>query len=124
MPWKLPILSIPASAGIGLRTPHISEMRRDRPSVGWLEVHAENYMGNSAQTEALADLRSTYPLSVHGVGLSLGSMAGTDRNHLDRLKLVCDRFEPGLVSEHLAWSSAQGVYLNDLLPLRYDEAAL
>ncbi|WP_292530614.1 DUF692 family multinuclear iron-containing protein, partial [Mesorhizobium sp.] len=69
-------------------------------------------------------MRRTYPLSVHGVGLSLGSASGVDRDHLERLRKVCVRFEPGLVSEHLAWSVADGAYLNDLLPLRYDEAAL
>jgi len=115
---------IPASAGIGLRSAHIAEMLESRPSAGWLEVHAENYMGASAQVDALAKLRETYPLSVHGVGLSLGSMEGIDRDHLNRLRHVCDRFEPSLVSEHLAWSSAMGKYLNDLLPIRYDEAAL
>ena len=73
---------------------------------------------------ALESLRQTYPLSVHGVGLSLGSAAGLDRDHLERLRQVCERFQPDLVSEHLAWSVADGAYLNDLLPLRYDEAAL
>ena len=69
-------------------------------------------------------LRETYPLSVHGVGLSLGSASGLDRDHLERLRRVCERFQPDLVSEHLAWSVADGAYLNDLLPLRYDEEAL
>jgi len=95
-----------------------------RPTAGWLEVHAENYMGESAQVTALEKLRQTYPVSVHGVGLSLGSAAGLDRDHLARLAKVVSRFEPDLVSEHLAWSVADGAYLNDLLPLRYDEAAL
>ncbi|RWI92746.1 DUF692 domain-containing protein [Mesorhizobium sp.] len=117
-------LAIPASAGIGLRSPHIAEMLTRRPSAGWLEVHAENYMGDGAGVEALERLRQIYPLSVHGVGLSLGSAQGLDRDHLERLRKVCDRFEPDLVSEHLAWSVADGAYLNDLLPLRYDEEAL
>lgn len=117
-------LTIPASAGIGLRSPHISEMLTRRPSAGWLEVHAENYMGDGAAVEALERLRQIYPLSVHGVGLSLGSAQGVDRDHLERLRKVCERFQPDLVSEHLAWSVADGAYLNDLLPLRYDEAAL
>jgi uncharacterized protein (UPF0276 family) len=95
-----------------------------RPTTGWLEVHAENYMGNSAGVDALETLRETYPLSVHGVGLSLGSAGGLDPDHLERLRRVCERFQPDLVSEHLAWSVADGAYLNDLLPLRYDEAAL
>jgi len=117
-------LAIPASAGIGLRSPHIAEMLTRRPSAGWLEVHAENYMGDGAGVEALERLRQIYPLSVHGVGLSLGSAGGLDRDHLERLRRVCERFEPDLVSEHLAWSVADGAYLNDLLPLRYDEEAL
>lgn len=117
-------LAIPATAGIGLRSPHISEMLTRRPSAGWLEVHAENYMGDGAGVEALERLREIYPLSVHGVGLSLGSAQGLDRDHLERLRKVCERFQPDLVSEHLAWSVADGAYLNDLLPLRYDEEAL
>jgi uncharacterized protein len=120
----LPNREVPASAGIGLRTPHIAEMLRRKPAIGWLEVHAENYMGRSAQTDALMALRADYPLSVHGVGLSLGSMSGIDPDHLLRLREVCRRFEPALVSEHLAWSSSEGVYLNDLLPLRYCEESL
>ena len=121
---RMPQLTIPKAAGIGLRTKHIAEMLTRRPSAGWLEVHAENYMGDSLQVSALEKLRQTYPLSVHGVGLSLGSANGIDRDHLARLANVCTRFEPDLVSEHLAWSVADGAYLNDLLPLRYDEAAL
>ncbi|MET3518291.1 MULTISPECIES: MNIO family bufferin maturase [Mesorhizobium] len=117
-------LAIPASAGIGLRSPHITEMLTRRPSAGWLEVHAENYMGEGAGVEALERLREIYPVSVHGVGLSLGSARGLDRDHLERLRKVCERFQPDLVSEHLAWSVADGAYLNDLLPLRYDEDAL
>ena len=119
-----PQLAIPRSAGIGLRSRHIAEMIERRPAAGWLEVHAENYMGDSTQVAALEILRQTYPLSVHGVGLSLGSANGVDRDHLERLRNVCLRFQPDLVSEHLAWSVADGAYLNDLLPLRYDEAAL
>ena len=115
---------VPNAAGIGLRSQHMSEMLSRRPSAGWLEVHAENYMGGSAAVDALERLREIYPLSVHGVGLSLGSASGLDRNHLERLRKVCLRFQPSLVSEHLAWSVADGAYLNDLLPLRYDEQAL
>ncbi|TPN85697.1 DUF692 domain-containing protein [Mesorhizobium sp. CU2] len=124
MPNMFSPLTIPASAGIGLRSPHIAEMLTRRPSAGWLEVHAENYMGDGAGVQALETLRQTYPLSVHGVGLSLGSAQGLDRDHLERLRKICLRFEPDLVSEHLAWSVADGAYLNDLLPLRYDEEAL
>src|SRR5262245_4766630 len=121
---RMPQFTIPKAAGIGLRSQHIAEMLTRRPSAGWLEVHAENYMGHSLQVSALETLRQIYPLSVHGVGLSLGSANGIDREHLARLARVCERFEPDLVSEHLAWSVADGAYLNDLLPLRYDLAAL
>ncbi|MFI0844393.1 DUF692 family multinuclear iron-containing protein [Mesorhizobium sp. IMUNJ 23232] len=119
-----PSLTIPKAAGIGLRSRHIAEMLARRPAAGWLEVHAENYMGESAQVSALEKLRETYALSVHGVGLSLGSAGGLDADHLGRLRKVCQRFQPDLVSEHLAWSVADGAYLNDLLPLRYDDQAL
>ena len=115
---------VPTAAGIGLRSQHIGEMLSRRPSAGWLEVHAENYMGGSAAVDALEKLRETYPLSIHGVGLSLGSASGLDRDHLERMRKLCLRFQPGLVSEHLAWSIADGAYLNDLLPLRYDAQAL
>lgn len=115
---------VPTAAGIGLRSRHLAEMLGRRPSAGWLEVHAENYMGDSPAVEALEVLRETYPLSIHGVGLSLGSASGLDSDHVERLRKVCLRFQPDLVSEHLAWSAADGAYLNDLLPLRYDAAAL
>lgn len=121
---QFPRLPIPHAAGIGLRSRHVAEMLTRKPSAGWLEVHAENYMGGSAGVTALEKLRQTYPLSVHGVGLSLGSAGGIDPAHLERLRMVVERFQPDLVSEHLAWSVADGTYLNDLLPLRYDEAAL
>ncbi|MCA1490603.1 DUF692 domain-containing protein [Ensifer sp. NBAIM29] len=124
MPKTFPTHPVPCAAGIGLRSIHIAEVLARRPSAGWLEVHAENYMGQSAAVDALEKLREVYPLSVHGVGLSLGSASGLDRDHLERLRLVCQRFQPALVSEHLAWSVADGTYLNDLLPLRYDEEAL
>lgn len=115
---------VPNAAGIGLRSQHIGEMLSRRPTAGWLEVHAENYMGGSAAVDALERLRETYPLSIHGVGLSLGSATGLDRQHLERMRKLCLRFQPSLVSEHLAWSVADGAYLNDLLPLRYDQQAL
>jgi len=124
MSRKFPVLSIPASAGIGLRSAHVGQIVSELPAAGWLEVHAENYMGHSQHAETLARLRNHYPISIHGVGLSLGSMNGIDDAHLRRLAIVCERFEPDLVSEHLAWSSSNGKYLNDLLPLRYDENAL
>src|SRR5262252_8077394 len=110
-----------ARAGIGLRAPHIAEVMRTRPTVPWFEVHAENYMGGGPAVRALAQIRQDYPISIHGVGLSLGSADGLDARHLERLKRLVERLEPVLVSEHLAWSMAGGAYLNHLLPLVYTE---
>jgi uncharacterized protein (UPF0276 family) len=106
----------PTGTGIGLRAPHVAAVMATRPAVPWFEVHAENYMADGPAREALR-IREFYPLSLHGVGLSLGSAGGIDRRHLRRLKALVRRFEPVLVSEHLAWSIADGAYLNDLLPL-------
>jgi uncharacterized protein len=124
MPAHAPSPMLPAAAGIGLRFPHIDEVLNRLPPTGWLEIHAENYMTRSAGADSLEKLRMHYPLSIHGVGLSLGSAQGLSIEHLNRLKQVCDRFEPAMVSEHLAWSVSDGVYLNDLLPVPYDEEAL
>jgi uncharacterized protein len=114
----------PVNTGIGLRGPHMAEIMARRPAVGWLEVHAENYMGHGPAFRALERLRPDYPLSLHGVGLSLGSAEGIDDAHLVRLKRLADSLEPFLISEHLSWSEIEGVYLNDLLPLPYTEEVL
>jgi uncharacterized protein (UPF0276 family) len=111
-------------AGIGLRAPHVDQVIASRPAVGFFEVHAENYMRGGAAFAALAAVRRDYPVSVHGVGLSLGSADGIDAGHLERLARLADCIEPLLVSEHLSWSVAGGRYLNDLLPLPYTEEAL
>jgi uncharacterized protein len=112
-------------AGIGLRLAHIEEMLSTRPpSLGLLEVHAENYMSGSPAIVALDDLRRDYALSLHGVGLSLGGAAEPHRTHLARLKALTERLEPDLISEHLAWSVHAGAYFNDLLPLPYTEESL
>jgi uncharacterized protein (UPF0276 family) len=124
MPAKVPGNPLPPNAGIGLRGPHLAQILKQRPSAGWLEVHAENYMNSSPATAALEQIRKNYSLSVHGVGLSLGSAEGIDRRHLKRLKALCDRLQPAMVSEHLAWCVGEGIYLNDLLPLPHDEEAL
>ncbi len=117
--------SIPARAGIGLRAVHHDALLEMRPAVGWLEAHSENYFADGgAQLEYLSRLRELYPLSLHGVGLSLGSVDELDGDHLRRLKRLVDRFEPGLVSEHVCWGSIGGVHLNDLLPLPYSAEAL
>jgi len=116
---------IPARAGVGFKLEHHCEILDHRPDVGWFEVHAENYMeAGGAPHHFLALVREHYPLSVHGVGLSIGIDAPLDRAHLGRLKGVCDRYQPGLVSEHLAWSTHAGIYLSDLLPLPYNRDSL
>lgn len=117
--------SIPVTAGIGLRAQHHDDLLRDRPGIGWLEAHSENYFADGgAQIDYLMRLRESYPLSLHGVGLSLGSTDPLSGEHLWRLKRLVQLSEPGLVSEHLSWGSIGGVYLNDLLPLPYTEEAL
>lgn len=116
---------VPARAGIGLRAEHYAAVLEDRPPVGWLEVHNENYFGAGGKPlDYLERIRAHYPLSLHGVGLSIGSTDPLDRRHLAKLKDLMRRFEPALVSEHLSWSSVGGRYLNDLLPLPYTEEAL
>jgi uncharacterized protein len=112
------------SAGIGLRLPHLAEIAATGPQLGFLEVHAENYMAETAALDRLVELRRDYPVSVHGVALSLGSAEQLDRVHLGRLMALIQRVEPVLVSEHLAWSAIGGNYLNDLLPLPYTEEGL
>ena len=120
----VPALPIPSRGGIGLRFPHHRAMREARPDIAWLEVHPENYMGGGAAPRALETLRADYPLSLHGVGLSLGSADGIDDAHLDRLAAAVERFAPALVSEHLAFSVADDVFLADLLPLPLTEESL
>ena len=112
-------------AGIGLRHPHRAEIERRLPPVALLEVHTENCFGaGGAQLAALERLRARYPLSLHGVGLSLGSTDALDQRHLAAVERLVRRFEPALVSEHLSWSSIDGRYANDLLPLPHTRAAL
>lgn len=113
-----------ARAGIGLRAPHVGELLATRPAVPWLEVHPENYMMGGAALASLETARRDYPISFHGVGLSLGSADEIDRRHLERLKTLVDRIEPCLVSEHLSWSTSGGAYLNHLLPLPYTDETL
>jgi len=117
--------AIPARAGIGLRAQHYRDVLEQRPAIGWFEVHSENYFGDGgAPLYYLEQIRARYPLSLHGVGLSLGSADDPNRTHLQKLRALIGRFEPALVSEHLCWSSISGRYLNDLLPLPYTEEAL
>jgi uncharacterized protein (UPF0276 family) len=116
--------AIPAKAGIGLRFAHHREVIESNPPIPWFEVHSENYMGGGPTPGILEQVRRQYPISLHGVGLSLGSSDPLSKDHLARIRALIDRFEPGLVSEHLAWSSVDGIYLGDLLPLPMTEEAL
>ncbi len=116
---------IPAVAGIGLRSAHHEAIVRERPAVGWLEVHTENYFHDGGpHLAALERARELYPLSLHGVGMGLGSADPLDRSHLARVARAIARFEPALVSEHACWGSQAGEHFNDLLPLPYTEEAV
>lgn len=116
---------LPPLAGIGYKAQHFAELRAEPGPVKWLEIHAENYMSDGgrplAQLRALAE---TFPISVHGVGLSIGGAAPLDTDHIARLKHLCDWLNPASFSEHLAWSTHGDAYLNDLLPLPYTETTL
>ena len=116
---------LPSTPGVGYKPQHFSSILEDAGSVGWLEVHAENYMGDGGRPLAqLRALRERFPLSVHGVGLSIGGERPLDTDHLARLKRLCDAVDPQSFSEHLAWSTHDTGFLNDLLPLPYTEATL
>lgn len=116
---------IPAQAGIGLRSRHLPDFMGGDPDAAWLEVHTENYLvAGGPRMRALEAIRPHYPVSLHGVGLSLGSVEPPDQQHLSRIRSLADRVQPGLVSEHIAWSISDGRFYNDLLPLPYTEEAL
>ena len=114
----------PNRAGVGLRLPHIAVVVATQPPAGWLEIHPENFLANPHATELLIEVSHHYPLSVHTVGVSIGSVHGIDRKHLKRVRALVDTVDPFLVSGHLAWSTHEGEYLNDLLPLPYDDEVL
>jgi uncharacterized protein (UPF0276 family) len=117
--------AIPVDAGIGLRSPHMEALLQTRPAVGWLEVHAENFFGDAGvPLHYLMKAREHYPVSLHGVGLSLGSADPLSQPHLHQLRALIEQVHPGLVSEHLSWGSVSGIHFNDLLPLPYTEEAL
>ena len=124
LPPHGPAGPISASAGIGLRFPHHESVLAEKPPVTWLEVHPENYMGGGKPIAYLDRIRRDYPISLHGVGLSLGSADGLDAAHLNRLRRLADRIEPSLVSEHLSWSAIDGVHFPELLPLPLTEEGL
>jgi uncharacterized protein len=110
--------------GVGLRLPHLAEVAAGAPAAAWLEAHPENFLANPYARELLLDVRSRHPIALHTVGLSVGSVDGVDRPHLRRLQRLVEDIDPVLVSGHLAWSTHRGTYLNDLLPLPYNEEAL
>jgi uncharacterized protein (UPF0276 family) len=113
------------AAGIGWRSPHYRALLEERPTVGFLEVHSENFFGQGGQPHYFLErARDLYPLSLHGVGLSLGSSDEINESHLEALDRLIRRYQPFLVSEHLCWSSIGGRYMNELLPLPYTEEAL
>ncbi|WP_411838847.1 DUF692 domain-containing protein [Paracoccus sp. ME4] len=117
--------TLPARAGLGFKPQHFDAIRQDPHPPAFLEVHAENYMGAGGLPHAqLTALRQDFPVSIHGVGLSIGGTGPLDDAHLARLRLLCDRYQPESFSEHLAWSSHGTEYLNDLLPLPYTSGTL
>ncbi|MGF6396355.1 uncharacterized protein (UPF0276 family) [Pseudomonas frederiksbergensis] len=121
-----PILSgLPPRSGLGLKTEHFREVLGTQPDIGFFEVHAENYMvAGGPFHHFLGLIREQYPLSLHGVGLSIGAEGPLDLQHLQRLATLIERYQPQSISEHLAWSSHGPVFLNDLLPLAYDAPTL
>jgi uncharacterized protein (UPF0276 family) len=116
---------LPNLPGVGYKPQHFAAIMANAAPVGWLEIHAENYMGDGGRPLAqLRHLASRFPISVHGVGLSIGGEEPLDADHLARLKTLCDWLQPASFSEHLAWSTHDGAFLNDLLPLPYTAATL
>jgi len=116
---------IPTRAGVGLKPVHYAEILESKPLMGWFEVHPENYMGEGGSPHKYLDaIRRDYALSLHGVGMSLGGVDPLDGDHLARFKSLVDRYEPGLVSEHLAWATHDGDFMNDLFPLPLTQEAL
>lgn len=116
---------LPPSPGVGYKPQHYSAILDNAAPVGWLEIHAENYMGDGGRPLAqLRHLSNRFPISVHGVGLSIGGEGALDPDHLARLKHLCDWLNPASFSEHLAWSTHDSHFLNDLLPLPYTKATL
>lgn len=117
--------SAPASAGVGLRPAHFEQVLQTRPRVPWLEVHSENFFcGGGEMWHVLDSVRQDYPISLHGVGLSLGSAQPLNRTHLTKLRDLVRRVDPVLVSEHLCWGAVGPRHLNELLPLPYTEESL
>lgn len=124
-PSRFPANLLRPRAGAGFKAEHLDIILQSDAEAAFFEVHAENYMGKGGAPHAqLAELRNKYALSVHGVGLSIGAPGALDKQHLARLKAVIDRYQPSLVSEHLAWSTHDDTYYNDLLPVPYTHDVL
>ncbi len=122
---KTPLGNLPPAPGVGYKPQHFSDVMQDPAPVRWLEIHAENYMGDGGRPLAqLRHLAERFPVSVHGVGLSIGGEGRLDPEHLARLKHLCGWLHPASFSEHLAWSTHDSAFLNDLLPLPYTQATL
>ncbi|WP_018152433.1 MNIO family bufferin maturase [Leeia oryzae] len=115
---------LPCAAGIGLRSPHVKEVWQTRPDVAWWEVHSENYFEGGTNLAVLTGLRQDYPISLHGVGMGLGSLTPLDQTHLRQLTQLVRQIEPAVVSEHLCWNRTAEGYLPDLLPVPYTQEAL
>lgn len=117
--------ALPARAGLGLKPEHYAEILSAKPAIGFFEIHAENYLGDGGPPHRyLSAIAEHYPLSLHGVGLSIGGSGPLDKGHLARLKRLIDRYRPASFSEHLAWSTHESAYFNDLLPLPYTPETL
>lgn len=117
--------ALPAAVGIGLRPPHYRELLDRTAEIGWLEVHSENYFGAGGQPHYFLErFRAELPISLHGVGMSLGSATGLDARYLTQLKALVDRVDPAVVSDHICWGRIGPRHLNELLPIPYTEEAL
>ena len=117
--------NIPNKVGLGLRSAHYQEILEKQPSIPWLEIHTENFFANGGiLIEILEKIASIYPISFHGVSLSLGSSDGLNKTYLSKLKSMVCLFNPSLISEHLSWTSYNGIYTHDLLPLPYTKETL
>lgn len=120
-----PASSLPSRAGLGLKPQHFRQVLESRPDIGFFEIHAENYLVEGGPFHHyLGLIRERYPLSIHGVGLSIGAGQPLDESHLERLAGLIRRYQPESFSEHLAWSGHGEYFLNDLLPVPYDAATL
>lgn len=124
VPFCPPDLSIDDPVGIGLRSPHYQEIIDAPPQLGWLEVHPENYFGGGMHRHYLKQIRQDFPISMHGVGLSLGSDQSVNEDHLRQFKELIDIYEPFVISDHVSWSASGNAHLNDLLPLPYTRETL